>query len=321
MLIQQLAQTTQEYFSPGDTFIVGVSGGVDSMTLMYCLSQLKEYRFIVVTIDHGIRKTSHADTQLVKKTSKEWGLECIVQKVKVPTIAKQQRKGIEEAARDLRYEVFKKQQKKYRAKAIITAHHQDDQIETILLHLLRGSDLHGLIGMKMLNESDIFRPLLSVSKKTIITFAQKQKITWHEDHTNQDIDLTRNLIRHHLVPEFPSDLLLKISKQSQETIGILDQWVNNWIKTNCTMTKKHLSFAKKSFQQLPLYLQFYLLHHLTKQYLQLNHLSFSWLSGVYQWLINAHGQSSYKYQNKVIYSHKKGSISLFIHLRRMGHFQ
>ncbi|OGC81337.1 MAG: tRNA lysidine(34) synthetase TilS [Candidatus Abawacabacteria bacterium RBG_16_42_10] len=299
------------HFHPGDTFIVGVSGGVDSMTLMYVLNKLKTYHFIIVTIDHGMRKSSSDDAEFVQKEAKKLGFRCFVKKVKVPSIAKQQRKGMEEAARDLRYEIFKKYQKKLDAKAIITAHHQDDQIETILFHLLRGSDLHGLIGMKVLNEHQVFRPLLSIEKKEIIVFAKKHKIPWREDHTNQEIDLTRNLIRHNIATEYPHALLLQMSIQAQKTIGIMDEWVHQWIKKFCTIEKKKLTFHKKIFKTLPLYLQFYLLHHFTKHYLHIHHLSFSWLSGIYQWIVNVKSTGNYTYQHRIIYAYKKGMIILF----------
>lgn len=309
-MLRTIQKIFDQSFSLGDTFIVGVSGGVDSMTLMYCLSKLKAYHFIIVTIDHSIRENSHDDTTFVKHEAEKLGLECYIKKAKIPSLAKQQKKGTEETARDVRYEIFKQFQKKYRAKAIITAHHQDDQIETILLHLLRGSDLHGLVGMKVINEHAIFRPLLSLSKNSITAFAQKKSILWREDETNKDIDFTRNLMRHHIVAEFPHGLFFKISMQAQKTIDILDEWVAQWINANCTISKKNITFNKKIFQNLPLYLQFYLLNHLTKHYLYVQNVSFSWLSSIYQWIMNTKGISNYTYQHTVIYTYNKSIITL-----------
>jgi tRNA(Ile)-lysidine synthase len=227
------------------------------MVLLHIISQITAYQFIVVSIDHSIRKDSIQDIHLVAKQTEHYNLQFFSEKVAVPNFAKQVKKGLEEAARDIRYRILQKYKKKFKATAIITAHHQDDQLETILFHLIRGSDVHGLIGMQTLNQQGIFRPLLSVTKQDILRFAQEKKLKWREDSSNQDTNLSRNFIRKHVVAQFPRPLLLQVSCQAEETIAAFDQYIIEWLNLHF----KKNQFLKSSFLQLPLYLQLYLLQY------------------------------------------------------------
>ncbi|MBI4835670.1 MAG: tRNA lysidine(34) synthetase TilS [Candidatus Abawacabacteria bacterium] len=309
-LLEEIQQYLRQFFKKNATFIIAVSGGVDSMALLHCLSQISKYHYIVVSIDHSIRQDSKDDIALVKKAAQKYKIPFHSKKVTVPTLAKQQRKGLEEAARDIRYQVLQKYQKKYQAAAIITAHHQDDQLETILFHLIRGSDIQGLVGMEMLNKQQIFRPLLTTAKKDIIAYAQKHQLQWREDSTNRDTTLSRNFIRHNLLPHFPRELIIQLSNQAKTGIATFDQFIENWLRDHLNKDDDQLYFKRQDFFALPIYLQFYLLQHITKHYFRLRDLSFSWLSSVYQWITQSKSSSRYRYRNKLLLKHKLSKIYL-----------
>lgn len=278
------------------------------MTLLDIVAHIPKYEFIVVSIDHSIRKNSADDIRLVKRAAKGYHLPFHTKKVAVLTTARKQRKGIEESARDLRYRALKSFQKKHQAAAIITAHHQDDQIETLIFHLIRGSDLQGLKGMEVLNTQMVFRPLIQVPKKDLLAYAKSNKLIWHEDSTNSDTTLSRNFIRHHLAHDFPASLLLQLSEQAQHTIQVFDKFLTNWQKEHFHFQGKKHFFYRQDFLNLPLYLQFYVLQDLTKRSFKLRDYSFSWLSSLYQWILKAQGQSKYLYRKKVLLNHKAGKI-------------
>lgn len=303
-----LLQQLHDSFPLGSTFIVAVSGGVDSMVLLDLVRTITQYSFIVVSIDHSIREDSTQDIEMVRKVAKKSRLKFFSEKAGVPTLAKLERKGLEETARDTRYSILQKYKKKYKTASIITAHHQDDQLETILFHLIRGSDVHGVVGMEKLNQQGIFRPLLEISKEEIIKYAKARQLSWREDSTNADTTFSRNFIRHHLAAQFPRELLLQASNQAKETIAAFDQFVTNWKATNLQKISSGYVFPKKFFLDVPLYVQFYILQHFTKHYFKLRDYSFSWLSSMYQWLVQSKSGSEYKHRNRVLMKNQRGQI-------------
>jgi tRNA(Ile)-lysidine synthase len=187
---------------PG-TYIVAVSGGVDSMTLLTLLRQQPGLTIIVAHANHGIRDDSDADETLVSTFCKSHNIPFIVKKLHLDKNAS------EDEARKARYAFLRQCRKKYNAKAILTAHHKDDLIETALINLIRGTGWRGIAPFYA--SSDIVRPLLDVSKNQIKAYALQQGIAWREDTTNTDEHYLRNYIRHTLVP-----VLSKHSNEWQE---------------------------------------------------------------------------------------------------------
>lgn len=192
--------------SPG-TYVVAVSGGVDSMALLHLLVQLNEewrmrnqdqknspFKFVVAHLDHGIREDSNLDRKLVQKRATMYGLPFVHQKARLgPNVS-------EAVARRARYDFLHKVREASGARAIITAHHQDDMLETAIHNLLRGTGRRGLSSIK--STDTIIRPLLHVTKAELQLHAQLQKLEWREDSTNQDIKYRRNYIRHTILPRF-----------------------------------------------------------------------------------------------------------------------
>lgn len=191
----------EKYFPKDAFFVIGVSGGSDSMALLYALHQLN-YKAIVVHINYNQRgKESDLDQELVEGFASEWGFECC--SVSLDFSKSESAENFQNWARKQRYQVFRDLKKEYKAEAILTAHHQNDQIETILQKILRGSSLSTWQGMKAL-DNDIFRPLLDFTKQNILSFCTQNAIPFREDESNKSSKYARNFIRNELSCKFDS---------------------------------------------------------------------------------------------------------------------
>jgi tRNA(Ile)-lysidine synthase len=173
-------------------YVVAVSGGVDSMALLHALTQAADVELVVAHFEHGIRPDSMDDLQLVQQAAAQYD---------VPFAYAHGNLGAgvsEAAARTARYAFLRQVQQEHAADAIVTAHHEDDLLETALLNLLRGT---GRKGLSSLRSTDILvRPLLGISKRAITEYAEANGLVWHEDSTNSDDRYLRNYLRHRIIP-------------------------------------------------------------------------------------------------------------------------
>lgn len=202
-------------------YVIGVSGGVDSMVLLNLLTKLNSIDIIVAHFDHGIREDSDKDCDFVAATARRLGLKFYSKKGKLGTNASEQ------TARDARYEFLNKIKEKTKSQAIITAHHQDDVLETMVLNILRGTNRKGLSSLK--DQSDIKRPLLKYSKVEILNYALENNLDWREDPTNTNDKYLRNYVRKRFIPKISSEqrkLLLEIATKS----AINDKEIENIFK-------------------------------------------------------------------------------------------
>lgn len=191
-----------------ERIIVGVSGGADSVALLLAIDELIKARKLdlklnVSHINHQLRKTSGDDARWVKNLARELGLEVVIRRVNVKT----GKGNLEQSARRVRYEALAKLAQKRRAQLVLTAHTQDDQVETILFNLLRGSGAEGLAGMepvRWLNEnreSALVRPLLSWARRADTErYCRDRNIDFRRDEMNEDETFTRVRIRRQLLP-------------------------------------------------------------------------------------------------------------------------
>jgi len=164
------------------------------MALLHMLVQRPKLTLVVAHFDHGIRPDSGQDRRLVQKVARQYGL---------PYITAQGHLGPEASeaqARGARYAFLRAAVQDQGARAIITAHHQDDMLETAILNLLRGTGRRGLSSLESTRE--IQRPLLGMAKQDIIAYAQKHQLQWREDSTNADDRYLRNYVRHHIMSRF-----------------------------------------------------------------------------------------------------------------------
>jgi tRNA(Ile)-lysidine synthase len=194
----------------GQSLLVAVSGGVDSMVLLHLLHRLarrNSWRLTVAHLNHGLRgRSSDADERLVVRVAKKLGLAVVVERADVKQFAREQKLSIEMAARKLRHDFLARTALRLKIKTIALAHHADDQVELFFLRLLRGSGAEGLAGMKWRAVSPansrvrLIRPLLDLSKSALRKFADEEKISFREDASNASLDFQRNRIRHELLP-------------------------------------------------------------------------------------------------------------------------
>lgn len=205
---------------PG-TYVVAVSGGVDSMVLLDILHGLNDINLVIAHYDHGIRHDSDLDRKLVQETAIRHRLPFVYDEGNLGDVS-------EATARKARYDFLYRVRQAAGARAIITAHHQDDLLETAVLNLLRGT---GRKGLTSLGSTDIIkRPLLEIPKKHLIEHARKKGIKWREDSTNTDTRYRRNHVRSNVLSKFSEadrDQLLTIIKSLQVTNQQIDRHITN----------------------------------------------------------------------------------------------
>lgn len=181
--------------------IVAVSGGCDSIVLLHLLRQQGFRNLTVCHVDHSLRKDSGEDANSVKKLAKDLGLRAFVKKVDVPARITEEKLSLETAARLCRHDVFADCAATHGIKHIVLAHHADDQAETILFNLLRGS--HGLRGMQQttqIGELTFLRPLLDIPRQELREYAATHSLPFREDPTNAQPIAARNRLRNEALP-------------------------------------------------------------------------------------------------------------------------
>lgn len=219
--------TKHHLISSGDFLIVGVSGGMDSMALLHVLISLKEaynLKIYVAHLDHGVRgEESERDAAFVSAYCRERQLDFFQKSVNMNLYAKENGLSKEEAGRSLRYEFFEEIRTRFGADKIAVAHNMDDQAETLLFRIIRGTGVEGLSGMKYRN-GKIIRPLLNISRREIEEYVQKFSIPYREDETNTSTEYARNRIRLELIPYIRenfnpkvSEALYRLSENAQES--------------------------------------------------------------------------------------------------------
>lgn len=186
-----------EYIKTGDTLILGVSGGPDSTALLHLFvgfSKKTPCRIVAAHINHGIRgREADRDENFVRKLAKKYKLPCEIARVKLSG------SGLEERGRKIRRAHFEQLRKKYNARWILTAHTEDDQIETILFNFLRGSGPRGLAGMRICS-GFYFKPFLDIPKSEILKYLKTRRLQFCRDRTNLDIRYRRNFLRRKILP-------------------------------------------------------------------------------------------------------------------------
>lgn len=192
---EKIADFVKQYkLGQKEPVVLAVSGGVDSVALLDLLSKyVSKDKLVVVHVNHGLRKESDEEEKFVRDLVKKYDLAFYVKKLRLKSKS-------EDTARRERYKFLRLLKNKIGAKYIITAHHLNDQVETVLLNLTRGSGPLDVWGMKE-SENDILRPLLPFPKSEILAFAKRKKLQHLEDPSNKDLSFARNRIRHKVIPE------------------------------------------------------------------------------------------------------------------------
>lgn len=190
--------------------VVGVSGGADSLALLDVLHRLK-MNLIVAHLNHHLRPEADADANWVEECGRRMGLPCVIGDSQVAEIARDEHLSVEETGRNERYRFLFSVAKDYRAEAVAVAHTADDQVETVLMHLLRGSGMAGLRGMPYRTflpqwsaDCPLVRPFLAVWRRETEAYCAEFGLSPRIDASNQDTTLYRNRLRHELIPYLES---------------------------------------------------------------------------------------------------------------------
>lgn len=211
---------------PGDHLILGVSGGADSVCLLFLLLEYRKRMPVgltVVHVNHGIRgEAADEDAAFVRRLCEENDVPFRLVSVDVPAFAAREKCSEEDAGRRLRYRAFRETMEELGGNKIAVAHNAQDRAETMLLHLFRGSGLKGLCGIEPIRGS-IIRPLLCLERDEIEDYLKDCGICWQNDHTNEEDEYTRNRIRHHILPLAESEASTRVVSHMCQTADILSE--------------------------------------------------------------------------------------------------
>lgn len=220
----------------GDRVIAGVSGGADSVCLFLMLLELREkigFDLIVVHVHHGLRgEAADQDQQFVEALCEQHRIPLEIFRVNLESIAKKRKQSLEEAGRMVRREAFDSVCKKYGGNKIALAHHQNDNAETLLWNLSRGTGLDGLGGIRPVNGKFI-RPLLCMNRKEIEEYLAKRKQSYCIDETNAGTDYTRNKLRHLVLPileEQVNSAAVRHMNETMEQIWELQEYMQEQVE-------------------------------------------------------------------------------------------
>lgn len=209
-----------------ETIIAGVSGGPDSICMLDILLKIKNlkkinFEIIVSHINHKIREEADSDQKYVEDYCKKNQIKYFTKRIDVKKYANNNKIGIEEAGRKIRYDFFEETMKKTKANKIAIAHNKNDQVETIIMNILRGSGLAGLKGIEIKREEKYIRPILECTREEIEEYCEKNKLEPRIDKTNFINDCTRNQIRNIVLPyiknNFNPNIIETMSRLSQIT--------------------------------------------------------------------------------------------------------
>ncbi|MBR6696738.1 MAG: tRNA lysidine(34) synthetase TilS [Lachnospiraceae bacterium] len=244
----------------GDSIIVGVSGGADSVCLLDVLLALKseiDYEVYAVHINHGIRGQAALEDEIfVKELCKEYDVDLSVYKKNVPEFAKANHLTEEEAGRFIRYECFEQEMRLKNANKIAVAHHKNDNAETVLINLFRGSGLEGLKGMQPKN-NNIIRPLLCCQRKEIEEYLSSKNISYCTDATNFLNDYTRNKIRNNIISYAQDEINSSVVDNilaAAETVNMALEFISKY--TNKAIEKCVILKEKKTVIDNNIYKEF-----------------------------------------------------------------
>ena len=257
---------THRLIGPHDRVLVAVSGGADSVALLHLLLAIRR-RFSgalhVGHLDHALREGSRDDAAFVRGLAERWRLPVTIERQDVGAICRQQGTSVEKGARRVRYDFFQRLARREQLNRVAVAHTADDQAETVLLRIVRGSGLAGLGAIPRQRELEdgvvLVRPLLDVWRAELLAYLQEAGLTYREDPTNADCRLTRNRVRHRLLPLLERDYnpnikpaLAQLAHQSGVDYAYLQEAaMRQWGRTVKAAGPGRLSIRVRPFLRQP----------------------------------------------------------------------
>jgi len=222
----------------GDTVLIGVSGGIDSISLLYSLYFLKDdlkCSLVVAHANHGLRgEQSDREAEFVRKIAGDLKLPSAIEKIDVLGYMAEKGLSKQVAARELRYVFFEKAARQYSANKIALGHNADDQAETVLMRLIRGSGAKGIAGIKPVRDGKIIRPLIKINRYEITEFVKEKGLKYVEDPSNLETYYLRNKIRLELIPLLKKEYnpnIIETLRETAEIMGDEDEFLESYCST------------------------------------------------------------------------------------------
>ena len=276
-MLQKVKDTIKRHqmLAKGERVIVGFSGGIDSVCLLHVLNQLKEYELDLwaLYINHSLRPSENIEEiKLLHQVGDAWGVKVKTFTLDIPERLREKPQSLQLLAREERYKLFKSFQKQIHASKIALGHQQDDQVETILYRVIRGTGIDGLAGIPIVRDNLFIRPLLEVSRTEIREYALKHQLKWLEDSSNRKPVYVRNKLRLQLIPGLKESYnpnlnsalirLGSLAREQQELMEVLLKEKGDQI----TLAQEgRFGIKIRGFLGLPDYFQYYLLKRVLHQ--------------------------------------------------------
>lgn len=266
----------QRWWQPGDKVLVAVSTGADSMALLALLQQLPadlRPQLVVAHVNHQLRAASETEAAYLQAYCQQHHLPLISQ---AWPVVDHPQTGVEAAARTFRYTFFQRVMAQQQISTLLTAHHGDDQFETVLMRLLRGGDLHELAGIyqqRAFASGQLVRPLLAFSKAELRTYCQQQQLQFFDDATNTDVTLTRNRLRQQVIPRLKQENpaarqhVQQYATQLQDLLAVGADYAQQQLRQIGTFTATNYQGKIHAWQLLPHYAQALVLRQLCAYFL------------------------------------------------------
>ncbi|MBI5214904.1 MAG: tRNA lysidine(34) synthetase TilS [Ignavibacteriae bacterium] len=271
--------TREHLLNEGDSIVVAVSGGIDSMTLLNILVRLQKdwnFQLCVAHFNHKLREEeSEEDEAFVKQTAERLNLPFYSKSAKTNELSEGNGKSIQVVARELRYDFFQQLRLSLGYHKIATAHNANDNAETVLFNLLRGSGVKGLCGIPSArSEAGIIRPLLFATREQIRHFVEEHSITYREDSSNKKTDYSRNLLRHHIFPILHQTInpnLTETLNRNSELFSMLESYLTvqsvEWKKQLLTsVSGEEIIVDRELLSKQHEFVQYQFLHTLAKEF-------------------------------------------------------
>ena len=270
-LIRTINHTLKSHnlFPENSRILVACSGGPDSMALLYLLQDIAThrhttYRIGVAIVDHCIRPESKDEVLWLKHQVEELGLPFYSATFDVPRLSKEYKKSEETIGRQVRYQWLTEIARSEGYDYISVAHHKDDQAESILAHIIRGSGLNGLTGMSVVQSEyaiPVVRPLLDVTKENLLAYIGTKHISYCIDSTNEDVRYQRNRIRHRIIPELEAinpavvDAIVRLGSSVNEDVMVISDLTARTFDKLVLIGKDELRISRRALRQEPLAIQ------------------------------------------------------------------
>lgn len=256
-------------FPENSRILVTCSGGPDSMALLYLLQDIAIHRHTtyelgVAIVDHCIRPESKEEVSWLQHQVKSLGLPFYSTTFDVPRLSKEQKQSEETIGRQVRYQWLTELAQSENYDYIAVAHHKDDQAESILAHIIRGSGLNGLAGMSVVSFEyaiPVVRPLLEVTKENVLAYLSAKHISYCIDSTNENVQYQRNRIRHRIIPELEAinpnvvDAIVRLGNSVHEDLLVISDLTEQAFEKLVTIDADGVSLSRRALRQEPLAIQ------------------------------------------------------------------